>query len=116
MPAICWLNSKPSLKALKSRWKLRQSGDSIIRTFIYFQREFLPTSRESRNRLLTLFLIFAIGLLSGCWLHPTVPSQPSDIAFVSNRDGNLEIYTIKQDGSNSNRETGGKTQRVSAAA
>ena len=30
----------------------------------------------------------------------TYPGQPGKIAFVSNRDGNREIYTMNADGSN----------------
>ncbi|MDH3675770.1 MAG: hypothetical protein OES12_09765, partial [Anaerolineae bacterium] len=42
-----------------------------------------------------------MGLIVGCQLAPTVPERPDPrIAFMTDRDGNFEIYVMERDGSN----------------
>lgn len=50
---------------------------------------------------LVLLLLAATVFLVGCQLGPVVPERPpeSRIAFMTDRDGNFEIYVMERDGS-----------------
>jgi TolB protein len=53
-----------------------------------------------------LFLVTALGLLAFApRAHATFPGANGKIAFVSNRDGNYEIYSVNPDGSGLTRLT-----------
>ncbi len=48
-----------------------------------------------------LVLLVTTLLAAGCQLQPVIPERPPepDIAFMTDRDGNFEIYTMNRDGS-----------------
>lgn len=47
-----------------------------------------------------ILLLLVAGLVAGCQLSPTVPERPVRIAFMTDRDGDFEIYIMQRDGSN----------------
>lgn len=49
--------------------------------------------------IVSLPLVVA-GLLAGCQLNPFTPERPVRVAFMTDRDGDFEIYIMKRDGSN----------------
>jgi len=47
-----------------------------------------------------ILLVIVTVLTVGCTLTPTVPERPTPrIAFMTDRDGNFEIYIMEADGS-----------------
>ena len=52
-------------------------------------------------------LLFLAVVAVGCQLTPTVPERPDPrIAFMTDRDGNFEIYVMEHDGTNPVNLTG----------
>lgn len=47
-----------------------------------------------------ILLLALTGMIAGCQLNPVVPERPIRIAFMTNRDGDFEIYIMNRDGSN----------------
>ena len=60
-------------------------------------RRTLPAGEGESSMKGTVVLLFAVALLAACGGPP--PANPARIAFVSNRDGNYDIYAINDDGS-----------------
>lgn len=58
------------------------------------------TRGEIMKWVVPLLLIVAGLLMAGCQLTPTVPERPVRIAFMTDRDGDFEIYLMGRDGSN----------------
>jgi TolB protein len=61
-----------------------------------------PLKGTQSMRKLALVLLLPVIFLTGCQLGPVVPERPPDvkIAFMTNRDGNFDIYLMERDGSN----------------
>ena len=59
-------------------------------------RHLVPTSMLGRAAVLVT-LALAVGILAGI-ARAAFPGEPGRIAFFSNRGGNFDIYTVKQNG------------------
>jgi len=52
----------------------------------------------SRKGLFLVVAILTLSTLTACICGIKLPSRDGRIAFISDRDGNVEIYTMKTDG------------------